>query len=492
MTSRPDRLAELRTLIEALCEESTSPEQVARLEEILRSDPEAGEFYINYILIQSKLLQEFGGTSTTPANCVKVPGPVGGPTGGVVMRRPTWALAAAGCAIALLVGGFAARRWSKVVPPLPRPAHAAGQGRGPLAGDDRPRSVAVASLVEARGVVWAEGQEPIAVGARLGPRDIRCASGTVKLVFDAGALVALEGPADLRILSGMRIRAVRGRVTARVDEGAKGFAIETPSTVVVDQGTEFGVEVDAAGQTGVVVFEGRVDLARPETAAGPAPIRRLSQGEAMRVGRSGSLSRIVAVGRRPGADEWTTGPSTDRDAVIRSVRDNIRGLESSKYYQVARRGLDDDAPAYVDRSHEWNGLDPSGLPAFLRGADYIMPFNDDKYIKDLQVIVEVARAATLYVLFDDRQQPPAWLSERFTDTGFDIGMDEGAHIGIDKVGPRANSAAMLGRGPALSIDRVFSVWSRDLGSGESISLGAIEMEGTDLKSMYGIAAVGRP
>ena len=48
--------------------------------------------------------------------------------------------------------------------------------------------------------------------------------------------------------------------------------------------------------------------------------------------------------------------------MIRSVHDNIRGLDSSKYYQIVRRGLDDDAPAYVDRTHQWNGLDRGGSP----------------------------------------------------------------------------------------------------------------------------------
>jgi hypothetical protein len=113
-----------------------------------------------------------------------------------------------------------------------------------------------------------------------------------------------------------------------------------------------------------------------------------------------------------------------------------------------------------------------------------MPFNDDKWMKELQVTVEVARPATLLVFFDDRQQAPAWLSERFTDTGADIGMDE--------VKPRVGVALTSDRGPGRSIDQVFSVWKRDLGPGESIGLGAIETEGTLFKSMYGIAAVGRP
>jgi ferric-dicitrate binding protein FerR (iron transport regulator) len=341
---------------------------------------------------------------------------------------------------------------------------------------------AVASLVEARDVVWDHGQTPIALNARIPPGEIRCQSGMLKLAFDSGALVALEGPADLRILSGMRIRALRGRITAHVDDRAKGFAIETPNTVVVDQGTEFGVEVDAAGQTGVVVFQGLVDLARRVPSERSTPFKRLSQGEGMRIGRSGSLSRIVAVERRPGDDAWSTGPAADDDAVIRSVHDNIRGPECSKYYQLVRRGLDDDVPAYVDRLHQWNGLDARGLPAFLRGADYIMPFNDDKWTKSLQVTVAVACDATLYVFFDDREKIPPWLSERFTDTGVNIGLDECS-------GPTGKPLA-AGRGPGQSIDHVLSVWKCELGRGESIKLGAL-LGARQNMTMYGIAAVPR-
>jgi ferric-dicitrate binding protein FerR (iron transport regulator) len=349
----------------------------------------------------------------------------------------------------------------------------------------RPSSFLVATLVEARDVTWGTGQPPIPVGTRLGLSQLRCRSGTLKLAFDRGAQVTLEGPADLRVLSDMRLRAGRGRITARVDVGAKGFTIETPSTLVVDQGTEFGVEVDDAGQTGVVVFAGLVDLARRGSAesATPTPIKRLGQGEGMRINLTGSLSRIVAVEHRPGDDEWSIGPSGDRDAVIRSVRDNIRGLGSAKYYQVVHHGLDDDVLAYVDRLHEWNGLDPSGLPEFLRGADYIMPFNHDKFMSDLQVTVEAARAATLYIFFDNREAIPAWLSERFADTGVDIGLDECSS-------PKGVPLAAA-RGPGLSIDHRFSVWKCALARDESIQLGAMGT-GKNAKAMYGIAAVPRP
>ena len=94
-------------------------------------------------------------------------------------------------------------------------------------------------------------------------------------------------------------------------------------------------------------------------------------------------------------------PSSARFATTSAVSG------SSKYYRIVHRGFDDDGPAYVDRNHEWNGLDGRRPPRIPPGADYIMPFNEDKWIKDLQMTVEVARAATLYVFFDNREETAA-------------------------------------------------------------------------------------
>ena len=438
-------------LIHGYLDGQLSDEQVRELDGWIKEDPRHAREFASWALLHDRLHDQHRSRAVLEGSQL-------GPSRSRPMeRRPLrWGLAAAGLiGVGLAILGARAAR--------------------------RERDVEVAALVESRDVVWGEGQSPIAVGTRLGPRTIRCASGTFKLVFDDGVRVALEGPADLRILSGKRILASRGRITAHVDGRAKGFAIETPNTLVVDQGTEFGVEIDALGRTDVVVFRGIVDLAHAEPAARPDPIRRLEQGEGMRVGNAGLLSRIVSVERRPGEETWATGPSSDRGAVIRSVRDNIRGLGSSKYYQIVRRGLDDDTPAYVDRTHQWNGLDRGGLPAFLRGADYIMTFNDDKWRDDLSISVELARSATLYVFYDTRLPTPAWLPERFTDTGVSIGLDEGPWPG----GRRLS----VGRGPGASIDTVFSVWKCDVGPDETIPLGAMENGG--VHAMYGIAAVPR-
>jgi hypothetical protein len=440
----------LDTVIDGRCDEA----QVRRFEALLSEDADLRAAFIDQMRIHALLQWHHGGVEGSIETDHAVE------TTAVGRTRRRRVLAAVVVGIGVAVAG-AAYQMARRAP--------AGPG--------------FATLIEARDVIWDAGQPPIRLGTRLGPCRILCRSGTLKLAFDRGAQVTLEGPADLRVLSAMRLRAGRGRITARVDEGAKGFAVETPSTLVVDQGTEFGVEVDDSGQTGVVVFAGRVDLSRQGSAASPTPIKRLGQGEGMRINLTGSLSRIVAVEHRPGDDEWSTGPSADRDAVIRSVRDNIRGLGSSKYYQIVHRGLDDDVLAYVDRLHEWNGLEPGGLPAFLHGADYIMPFNHDKFISDLQVTVEVARPAVIYIFFDNREAIPAWLSDRFTDTGVDIGLDECSS-------PHGAPLAAA-RGPGLSIDHRFSVWKCDVARDEAIELGALG-QGKNAKAMYGIAAVTRP
>jgi ferric-dicitrate binding protein FerR (iron transport regulator) len=358
-------------------------------------------------------------------------------------------------------------------------AHFIRLGRGGGGGD-----IEIASLVETRNVVWDEGQVPIAVNSRLKPQTIRCASGVLKLAFDCGAVATLEGQTDLRLLSGTQLQVIRGRITTRVESPLKGFSIETPSTLVVDQGTEFGVEVDSSGQTAVIVFEGLVDLSRAKSTSDPTLIKRLSRGEGMRVGRTGHLSRVVAVNRRSGGDEWSTKRSSSQTELIRSVSDNIRGLDSSKYYQIVPHGLEDDQPAYVDRPHQWNGLDSRGIPEFLRGADYIKTFNDDKWTKNLEISVELGGAATLYVLFDDREETPAWLSSRFIDTGVNIGLDEAQWH-------PATGPGVIDKGAGRSIDNIFSIWKCELDRAGSIQLGGISA-GVAGRAMYGIAAVARP
>ncbi len=109
MTRGPDRLAEPSRLLEMICEESFTHEQMRRLERILLADPEAQESSIKYVYRQVDLLRGLGGSmpaTGTPArgrpSCVDAVGSARS-AGRSVERRPwlPWTIARA-CGIAAL------------------------------------------------------------------------------------------------------------------------------------------------------------------------------------------------------------------------------------------------------------------------------------------------------------------------------------------------------------------------------------------------------
>ena len=320
-----------------------------------------------------------------------------------------------------------------------------------------------------------------AVGDRL-----RLRSGSAELTFDAGAQITVFGPADIEITSPTSIRCLRGRVTTLVDKRGRGFSIETPQAKVVDLGTQFGLSISDEGETEVVVFQGAVDLTS-----------RRSQREATSAVAEWNKARLCWLRTRVRLNgSWPCSgivlceqPSRDvrRTAkpVIADVHDNIRDAKSVKSYQIVRGGLEDDALAFVDRSHEWNGLDGNGLPAFLAGADYVMPFNDDKFVRGLEIKITVLRPSTLYVFIDNNMAVPDWMRDEFTDTGVDIGLDCAKTVW--------HKDHSLGAGPGKSIDFSFSIWKREIDKPGTIILGGVDPPPDhDLGfNMYGIAAVAK-
>jgi hypothetical protein len=233
----------------------------------------------------------------------------------------------------------------------------------------------------------------------------------------------------------------------------------------------------------LVVFEGTVDLRMAKEPV-QAPALRLVSGDGVTFGKGGQLDRIMSIVTGKAAtfqpaDEPLVGDAKPENT---SIRDNLPASDTKRFYEIVRGGFGEDARAYVDRNYEWNGLDEAGIPEFLRGADYILPFNDDKG-KKLEITLSVSRPSTVYIMFDDRGKPPKWLQRNFVDTGFDIGMDEDP-------GPPGNMrpTAALGRGPGKSVDYVFSIWKREMNVPGQIVLGSRE-GARGSRSMYGIAVV---
>jgi len=357
---------------------------------------------------------------------------------------------------------------------------------GQQVAQDVPLSVSQAArVVSVSNVQWSPGAKIHDEWSFLEPGEsLRFERGLVNLFLENGAELLIEGPADVDYVSPEKVFARKGKLAARVSPDAAGFSIETPHANVIDRGTAFGLSVDEDSRTDVVVYEGKVDLDVLGDKA--SPLRRLERGEALSVNRLGKLSRITTVESRkflePPQVHLAGDPQTP---VITAVGDNVRSLETTKYYRVIPHGFRDDCRAYVDRLHEWNGVDGGGLPPFLVGGDYVMTFNDDKITTEIEIAVTLAQPASLFVLIDDRVPPPEWLARDFVDTHWDVGSDEGYEDRVIGVGV----------GPGESIDHACSVWRRDVGEPATVVLGALgkekfAMPAEDVgRSMYGVVAV---
>lgn len=340
----------------------------------------------------------------------------------------------------------------------------------------------VATLRRSVNAVWSgPGEVPEMSRLHVG-QVVALDSGQVEMIFDSGVEVVLKGPAHFEIRSALNAYSRRGTISARVGPEGKGFTIDTPSARVVDLGTEFGIDVAADGDTEVAVFKGSVDL-RVGAVSGVAAVRQmLEQGEAIRIGVNGCIHRIMSIA----SDRFPISAPLSSDGnplepIIGDVADSIRAGDSNKFYRIVRCGLREDSLAFGDRGHQWNAVSPAGLPLDLDGAEYVMPFNDDKFFSDLEILVTINRPANLYVFYSDSMAPPEWLKERFIDTGVNIGLDEEKSI--------YHRRYKLGVGAGESVDTVCSIWKQEIRQPGVVSLGAVRIHRRSAGyNMYGVAA----
>jgi hypothetical protein len=121
---------------------------------------------------------------------------------------------------------------------------------------------AVATVVDSYQAEWADPSADYAVGKRISSSNdfVVLKKGVVKIAFDYGAEVIMEGPASIAFRSADQVYLTRGKVYAYVPRQATGFVVETPSSKVVDLGTEFGVSVDYRGESLVQMYKGKASV----------------------------------------------------------------------------------------------------------------------------------------------------------------------------------------------------------------------------------------
>ena len=300
----PPALRELRLLLSALCDEELTRPQLMRLEELLRADAECRREYLRYMDVHARLFTHptLGGPVPVAEDVAYAPTESAASSASPTTQNPVRAGSVSGGARSVAYAAGSDRDgpgkpasqglryalvavltlaasvliqvfWTQPTQPGAGPPKGV-ETQGPASPVDD-----VATLTESVGCVWEEPAQ-WAVGARLAPGELRLRAGVVRVRFDGGPSVLVEGPAVLRLESGTAASVLRGKVVFRADETAAPFDLYTPASVLLHVGTEYAVAVGTQGEE-VHVFEGEVRRT-PRAAGAPVEPEYLTAGEARR------------------------------------------------------------------------------------------------------------------------------------------------------------------------------------------------------------------
>lgn len=155
----------------------------------------------------------------------------------------------------------------------------------------------VATLTSSVEVQWDVGSTAVNPSQRLRTKTpFRLKKGWAELVFDEGAKVVVEAPASFELIGTDRMLLRAGRLSALVSEEAQGFTVDTPSTRVIDLGTEFGVHASKHNNALVQVYAGEASLSLKSASKTKVLIKK---GQARRV--SAAASKITEMPFEPRA-----------------------------------------------------------------------------------------------------------------------------------------------------------------------------------------------
>ncbi|EMI19921.1 FecR protein domain protein, partial [Rhodopirellula maiorica SM1] len=113
-------------------------------------------------------------------------------------------------------------------------------------------------IVKTENCQWQGSTIPTVPGSSLRPGRLVLSRGIAELRIGL-VDVTMEGPADLELIQSDRCFVHAGRIFAKVHPGGEGFQVQTPTSLLIDRGTVFGVNVTADGNSDLTVVKGRVD-----------------------------------------------------------------------------------------------------------------------------------------------------------------------------------------------------------------------------------------
>jgi len=254
-----------------------SDADLARLQTLLKEDPEARQLYVQWQMLTTAFeLHAQGASPTTPDN-LPTPPP---------SRSLGWA-SVAGLALAACVLLSVGLVWSLWVSDSGTSGSSQSFASNTDGTTQETTSQGIAILTRLVDPAWPQGQQARQVGEALTSGRFQLNEGLAQIEFFCGATIVLEGPADLDLQSSSHALVRTGKIRATVPPAARGFSLDTQQMKVVDLGTEFGMSV-SADSVDVQVFDGEVEL-HPQA----KDVRRITTGQGVSLRNTGDLTDLA-------------------------------------------------------------------------------------------------------------------------------------------------------------------------------------------------------
>jgi hypothetical protein len=304
MSERRDRLPsaddELWSLVDAHAAGTLTVAERDRLEARLHAEPEARLFYVAYMDVHAHLQWRMRGESVPAVDGSQ---PLTGQPGGPTRRFHALLYLVLAASLVLVVGLLAT-------------VLAQRKGSEEAESPDLPDAPAgsVAVLIDNHNTIWeADTALPTQTGSALPPGRLKLRAGVVEVAFHGGGEVWLEGPSDFEVRAPDRGFLHRGKLTAKVPDGAPALQVGMPGVVVTDLGGEYGLLRAETGVAEVHVFAGQVGADPTDGQGGPMPGIRLPENAAARVD----------------VPRWTVTPvPLNKEAFLR-LRPDIRVIDAA-------------------------------------------------------------------------------------------------------------------------------------------------------------------
>ncbi len=350
MTLSPDEIRDLRTSIVQLCEGRLADREGAELKSRLTDSEEARRIFVGYEAINALLELEVPTLEWDDDDVSPPPAPVAplsafGSTWhgansymmshelftGYIVATVFFAIAAIVASQVYMTQYQVAGNSEYATPDSSRPTSL------PLEHNPEPEIVSVGRITGTVDCVWVNTNDAPFHNRVVQGDKFMLKSGLMEITYHTGAKVILQGPCTYEVESTAGGYLSLGKLTARVEKksGRVGegetrrlanstspvnpasssspplplshsptlFSVRTPTAVVTDLGTEFGVEVDNGGTTHSHVYRGKVELRVIGGSEKSNQVVTLEANESARIG-SGE-TRVITVNRGKTAESNT-------------------------------------------------------------------------------------------------------------------------------------------------------------------------------------------